>query len=183
MRPKTLNAFAESLGLFVDRKHVKLQNGDTTDVQLFAKGGAIGVGEITETGDVQFMELERTRSYRRGSKGRFRFYNEYRLPENFGVGTVTVRLHGDKEDTKRRFNRAENVRVIPPTDPDFKALYHRRNDAESINRGLVDTLYLGRAHSVGHARQLVNLLGYALTVNALALHQHRRRRGVLTQAA
>lgn len=64
---------------------------------------------------------------------------------------------------------------MSPT-PDFKALYGRRNDSESINRGLIDTLYLGRAHSVGHARQHVNLLGYALMVNALALHQHRRRR-------
>jgi hypothetical protein len=51
----------------------------------------------------------------------------------------------------------------------FKRLYSRRNDSESINRGLVDSLYLGRAHSIGHARQQVNLLGYALMVNSLAL--------------
>jgi len=30
--------------------------------------------------------------------------------------------------------------------------------------------------SVGHARQLLNPLGYALMVNGLALHRHRRRR-------
>jgi len=33
----------------------------------------------------------------------------------------------------------------------------------------------GRAHSLGHARQLTNLLGYALMVNSLALHRHRAR--------
>ena len=67
------------------------------------------------------------------------------------------------------------VRVIPPTDADFVRLYPRRNDAESINRNLDDTLWLRRAHSVGHERQLLNLLGYALMVNGLALHRHRRR--------
>jgi hypothetical protein len=45
-----------------------------------------------------------------------------------------------------------------------------------INRALDDTLYLGRAHSVGRRRQLVEVLGYALTLNSLALHRHRRER-------
>jgi hypothetical protein len=88
---------------------------------------------------------------------------------------ITVRLHGTDTDRARRLNRPENVRPIAPTDPDFARLYPRRNDAESINRNLVDTLWLGRAHSRGHARQYLNLLGYALMVNGLALHRHRRR--------
>ena len=87
-----------------------------------------------------------------------------------------MRLHGNAEDTARKFNRTENVRPIPPTDPDFARLYPRRNDAESINRNLEDTLWLGRAHSIGHARQHLNLLGYALMVNGLALHRHQRHR-------
>ncbi len=67
------------------------------------------------------------------------------------------------------------VRPIPPSDPDFAALYARHNDSESINRNLEDTLWLGRAHSIGHLRQQLNLLGYALMVNGLALHRHTRR--------
>ncbi len=59
--------------------------------------------------------------------------------------------------------------------PDFDRLYVRRNDAESINRHLDDTLWLRRAHSIGHLRQTLNLLTYALCVNGLALHLHRRR--------
>ena len=35
-----------------------------------------------------------------------------------------------------------NLRPIAPGDPDFARLYPRRNDAESINRDLDDTLYL-----------------------------------------
>ena len=72
--------------------------------------------------------------------------------------------------------RTENLRPIPADDPDFDRLDARRNDAESINRHLDDTLWLGRAHSIGRHRQGLNLLTYALCVNGLALHLHRRRR-------
>jgi hypothetical protein len=40
-----------------------------------------------------------------------------------------------------------------------------------------------RAHSVGRARQHVNLLGFALMVNGLALLEHRHRRVELARAA
>jgi hypothetical protein len=88
---------------------------------------------------------------------------------------VTVRLHTTDGDTKRKFNRTEHVRPIPSTDPDFAGLYRRRNDAESINRALDDTLWLRRAHSIGHERQHLYLLTFALGVNSLALHRYRGR--------
>ena len=68
------------------------------------------------------------------------------------------------------------------TNPDFARLYARRNDAESINRNLVDTLFLGRAHSVRRQRQQVDLIGYALLVNGLTTLRHERR-GRLPTAA
>jgi hypothetical protein len=73
-------------------------------------------------------------------------------------------------------------RPIPPSDPDFARLYARRNDAESINRNLEDTLFLGRAHSLGRLRQQVDLIGYALLVNGLTVLRHERR-GRLPTAA
>ena len=76
---------------------------------------------------------------------------------------------------QQRNNRTENLRPIPPTDPDFKALYRRRNDAESNNRAFDDTLWLRRAHSIGHERQLLNQLTHALMVNSLARHRHTQR--------
>ena len=100
---------------------------------------------------------------------------ECRLPERLGDGTVTVRLHGNSADDAHRFNRTENVRPIPPSDPRFDGLYSRRNDGESINRHLEDTLFLGRAHSIGMRRQQLDLLGYALLVNGLSRLQHERR--------
>lgn len=117
----------------------------------------------------------RVRTHRnRDENGRYRWYHDSRLPEESG-STVTLQLHGNDEDAARKLNRPENARPIPPTDPDFAVLFPRRDDAESINRHLDDTMWLGRAHSVGHRRQLVNLLGFALMVNSLRLHRHRRQ--------
>jgi hypothetical protein len=151
--------------------------GRPTTISLYARGGAVGIGELTESGDLNFTELERFRTHRNQDKnGKYRWYNDYRLPDRYGEQTITVRLHGTPDDAARKLNRTENVRPIPPTDPDFARLYPRRNDSESINRNLEDTLWIGRAHSVGHARQHLNLLGYALMVNGLALHRHQRHR-------
>jgi hypothetical protein len=169
----------------VEDKAVRLPDGLNVTVRLYALGGAIGIGELTDTGDLTFVELPRIRTHRVKDKaGRYRWYNDHALPARYGGGIVTVRLHGNAADAARKFNRTENVRPIPQSDPDFHRLYGRRNDAESINRGLVDSMWLGRAHSIGHARQLVNLLGYALMVNSLALAEHRERsRAAPPQAA
>jgi hypothetical protein len=77
---------------------------------------------------------------------------------------------------KRKLNRSEHVRQVPPNDVEFKSLYARRTDAESINRYLDDSLWLGRAHSKGAKRQALNLVGFACMVNSLAIHLHRKRR-------
>jgi hypothetical protein len=36
-------------------------------------------------------------------------------------------------------------------------------------------MWLGRAHSKGARRQSVNLLGFALMTNGIALHLHRKK--------
>ena len=92
-----------------------------------------------------------------------------------------MRSHANADDAKRKFNRAENVRQIPPGDADFDVLYRRRNDAESINRNLDDTLRLRRAHSVGNRRQLLTMITYALGVNTSSTHV--RRQGAPPQEA
>jgi hypothetical protein len=174
--PRRSEGRREEKTVHVEDKRVRLPGGSVRTVGLYARAGAIGLGELTDTGDLAFIPLARIRTHRtRDGNGRYRWYNDYALPPSCGGGQVTVRLHGSEQDTARRLNRTENVRVIPPADPDFNRLYRRRNDAESINRGVIDSLYLSRAHSLGHARQLVNLLGYALMVNSLALFLHRAR--------
>ncbi|MDA9293049.1 hypothetical protein N9Q18_01045 [bacterium] len=159
--------------VYVETKTIQTPDG-VQQVRLISQGGRIGLGEVTESGKPLFVPLDRVRTHRNLDKrGTYRWYNDYRLPERLGGGTVTVRLNSNAEDTKRKFNRAENVRQIPPGDPDFEILYRRRNDAESINRHLDDTLWLRRAHSIGNRRQLLNMITYALGVNALSMHVHR----------
>jgi hypothetical protein len=167
----------------VEDKMVSGPDGRAVSVPLYAQDGAIGVGRLTDRGQMFFEPLRRIRTHRTRDKGgAYRWYNDYRLPERLGVGTITVRLHANDEDRTRRFNRTENIRPILPNDPDFARLYARRNDAESINRNLEDTLFLGRAHSVGRLRRQVDLIGYALLVNGLTVLRHERR-GRLPTAA
>ncbi|MGD9999889.1 MAG: hypothetical protein AB7L17_21620 [Ilumatobacteraceae bacterium] len=161
--------------VYVETKTVHTTRGPR-DIPVFARGGRIGIHDIDDTGDTIFVPLERVRTHRTQSKaGTYRWYNDYRLPAAYDHAELTIRLHNNSDDTTRKFNRTENVRPIPPGDPDFAKLYPRRNDAESINRHLDDTLWLRRAHSIGHRRQTLNLLTYALGVNALALHLHTQR--------
>ena len=100
--------------------------------------------------------------------GLFGWYLDCVLPPAYGGGTITVRAHAN-DDVVRGLNRTENVRAIPQADRDFYKLYARRNDSESLNRSLEDSLFIGRAHSLGHARQQVEILGWALLVNSLTL--------------
>jgi hypothetical protein len=144
-------------------------------MSLFAQGGTVGIGTLDATGDLRFTPLKRVRTHRKADKLQYRWYNDFELPAHLGRRTISVRLHGNDEDARRRFNRTENVRPIPPGDPDLQRLYRRRNDAESINRALDGTLFLRRAHAIGHERQHLNLITYALTVNSLAIHRHGRR--------
>jgi len=158
---------------FLEQRTITRPDGSAATVDLFACDGAVGVVRVSDTGEQCFEALSRVRTHRNPDKnGKFRWYNDYRLPPSAGGGTITVRLHATDDDVRRRFNRTENIRAIPAADPDFAALYRRRNDAESINRALDDTLWLRRAHSIGHARQHLNLLTYALGVNSLARHRH-----------
>jgi hypothetical protein len=160
--------------VFVEAKEIRQPDGVTRSIDLYARAGAIGIGTLAADGELIFTPLQRTRTHRNADKGGYRWYNDYRLPESLGGGVVTVRLHGNAKDEARKFNRAENVRPIPPDDPNFRSLFRRRNDAESMNRALEDTMWLRRAHSLGHRRQLLNLLGYALMVNSLARSRHIR---------
>ena len=148
---------------------VTARDGSTTVHQLYAEAGELCLGVLDENGDVVLVSLARGQILRRGNADEtWRFYGEYDIPDDLGGGTIRIRLDQTDHDREIGFNRTENLRAIPPSDPDFKALYGRRADAESINRGLDDTHYLRRAHSVGHARQLLDHLGFGIMVNTFA---------------
>jgi hypothetical protein len=162
----------------IEVKDVATSDGSTTKVPIYAYAGTACVVELDDAGEARYIPLKRLRTQRFPGPNGYRFHNQYQLPDSFGGGQVNLRLHSDDEDKAKRLNRAENLRAIAPGDPDFDGLYTRRNDAESINRHIEDTLWLGRAHSVGHLGQEADLLGFALLVNSLTLARHRAREAV-----
>ncbi len=166
----------------IEVKDVTLPGGRQEQVPIYARDGAAGIGRLTDEGELTFLPIEHVRNQRFERAGRFRWYAQYRLPVEFARREITVRLDGSDEDAKKKLNRAENLRAIPRSSPDFARLYARRGDAESINRALEDTLYLNRAHSEGHLRQTADLLGFALMVNSLTLARHRAREAVKAAA-
>jgi hypothetical protein len=63
------------------------------------------------------------------------------------------------------------------------ALGLREVDQRGCPEAWTTPMWLGRAHSVGHLRQHLNFLGFALAVNSLALLEHRARTRALLAAA
>ena len=144
---------------------------------LYGRGGQIGIGEFDSDGNETFLSLQRTSIKRqRNTDGTHRWYGVYRLPDHLGGDTIMIRADTTDEDRRRKINRSENYRLIPPDDSSYEALYPLRSDIEANNRQLEDTLWINRAHSVGAKAQLLDLLGYALLYNSIAIGLARSRR-------
>ena len=153
-------------------------------ISLYAFGSQLGVGEFDADGEETFHPLTRLAIKKRpNGDGTFRWYGAYRLPDHFGGETILVRADTTDDDVNRGVNRSENYRLIPPGDPDYDALYPLRSDIEANNRQLEDTLWIGRAHSVGADAQLLDLLGYALVYNSVAIGLARHRASSQAAAA
>ena len=88
------------------------------------------------------------------------------------AGTIRLRLDQTAADVLTGFNREEHLQPIPADNPDHQVLYWRRNDTESGNRLLDDSMLRERAHTVGHRRQLLNMITWAAVRNASAARQH-----------
>lgn len=154
---------------------VRLPDGAEVMVHLSAYDGALSLKRLTETGEPHYEPLAVTRLQRNPNKHGFRWYGYYNLPGSLGGKEISVRHHQNADDDTRGLNRTENLRPIPESSPDFARLRVLRPDAESINRGIEDSLFINRASAKGWRRQMVDLLGHARLVNALTLARCRAR--------
>jgi hypothetical protein len=159
----------------LDSVPVTMPDGTTRVVHLAARDGAVTLKELTETGEPHYEPLVCVRIQRHPDKKLFRWYGYYRLPPEYGSAVVSLRLHQDADDDRRGLNRTENLRPIPEGSEDFTRLHVLRLDAESINRGVEDSLFINRASAKGWRRQMVDLLGHARLVNAITLARCRAR--------
>lgn len=146
------------------------------ELSLYGQGGALGVLDYDADGEPHFTPLRRLRTRRgRNKDGTYRWYCDFALPPSLGGGELAVRMDTTDDDVKRGVNRSENLRIMSPLDPDYERIYPLRSDIEACNRQLDDTLWLRRAHSVGATHQLLDLIGYALVYNSVALALARER--------
>jgi len=135
-------------------------DGHTSQLDLWYRGGRVCQKIVDGDAEVRLVPLKRLEVQRRQNKnGTHRFYVVYEVahPHNGIPGKVSLSMDG----------HAENVRIIPPGDPDYKGLYGRRQDTEAINRSLDDHHHLRRARSVGARRQLFDVLAFAMRTNSI----------------
>lgn len=151
---------------------VRHPGGRSSQLELWARGGAPCEVAWNELGDRVFFPLACRQLQMRGRRGAHRLYGEYQTADG---GTLRIPLYQTKADIQRKFNRCEHLRPIPPRSKDYTRLYGGRSDAESLNRQIEDCLWQKRANCFGADRVLCDLLGWALGENAIAAHVHRRR--------
>jgi hypothetical protein len=157
--------------------------GSQEDVEIWYIGGRLHRLGYADDGTEISVPLDRVGNpIRKNANGTFRTYVEYTVPDPRGGAPQRIReaTYNTVDDT---FNRAENIRQIPPGDPDYTHLMGRRSDAEAANRQIDDQLYLRRARSLGARRQLFDLLAHGLVQNSIALHRHRLRAGPASEMA
>jgi hypothetical protein len=61
----------------------------------------------------------------------------------------TIRHHQTDEDGRRGINWTENLRPIPEDSEDFARRHVLPPDAESVHRGIEDSLFINRASAKG----------------------------------
>lgn len=152
----------------------------TCSHQLATLAGRVVEIGLDETGDpVVLAHLARGPVKRsRRSHGDFHFNVGYHLNCPLEPFTVWLSPHPrDNQDARR----AENLRIIPPGDPDFIRLHGLRSDAESFHSNFKRTLLVDRQMSLGWRRGLVDVYCFALMNNAFA--EHRAAETELAQAS
>jgi hypothetical protein len=159
-------------------------DGAPREVDIWTSGGRLCRVEYADDGAQVLVPLKRVANpVRPNDHGTFRNYVEYEVPDPRD-GTprrIMERTYRRPEDGD--FNRPENIRQIPPGDPDYTRLMGRLSDAESSNRQIDDHLYLRRARSLGAKRQLFDLISHAFVENSVARYRHRLATGPPSQLA
>jgi hypothetical protein len=153
-------------------------SGGSDEVNIWYSGGRLCYRDWADDGESVLVPLRRVGNpVRKNADGTYRTYVKCEVPYVRGGERRTIMEPTFRQEQDGEFNRAENIRQIPPGDPDYERLMGRRSDAEAANRQVDDHLYLRRARSLGAKRQLFDLIAHAFVTNAIAQHRHRTRAG------
>jgi hypothetical protein len=180
MNPVTAEAVDEKTGERTEKeRYLRTEtftyDDETADVEIWTVGGRLCQVVYADDGTRVLQPLRRTASpTRKNRDGSYRTYVECEVPDPRGMGSRTImEATYDRPEDADRFARAENVRQVPPGDPDYERVKGRRSDAESMNRQIDDDLYLRRAVSIGAKGQLFDLICHAFVINSVARARHR----------
>ena len=119
---------------------------------------------LTGTGTRTFVALERVRTHCDTDTGGCCQYNELPLPDSYGGGTITVRLHGnaspdDRLEQPRRARTRIQRRLEPQRGPD--QLASRRNRRRRILHSAGSCMWAGSSPTFSTGPALVAQLDRA----------------------
>ncbi len=154
---------------------VEVHGGGLTELDIQLVDGTPNIKELADDGTPVYTPLVRIKTSKPRTTGAC--YNEYVVPPELGSGVIRLPVTSDDHDRADKFNREEWLHAFAPGDPDYERLYRRRNDAESGNASLDNSMPRERAHSIGRPGILLNLITWAFYKNAQAraLHAERAR--------
>ena len=136
---------------------------------LVAQNGSVHDAAFDDGGELVLsapLVRKQVRRYERGGGRGWRFSVGLVVPcprESFVVWLSPHRQSGE-----RGYGRADQLRLLPESDPYFQVLYGMRNDSESINSSYKRTLIVDRAAARGWRRQVLDLTSWGILTNSLA---------------
>ncbi|MGB3411180.1 MAG: hypothetical protein WBA45_08270 [Microthrixaceae bacterium] len=148
------------------------RGGRDCEHQLVVHNGDIHDAVLTDDGTITLSPpLQRTqiRRHQRANK-------TWRL--NLGVtircrhGSFTAWINPHPQPADPGPGRTDQIRLIPPSCPDFAVIYGLRNDAEAINAEFKRTLVADRAPALGWRRQVLAAMSWAILNNSRAWWLH-----------
>ena len=162
----------------VEDKTITLADGTRHTLTLYARGGALGIGELTDTGDLAFTELPRVRTHRnRDKNGKYRWYNDYQLPDQLRRPAPSP--SGSTATTTTPRGSSTAPRTSGPSRPATPTSHGSTPAATTPSPSTAtSTTPSGSAAPTASATPANTSTSSASRsmVNSLALHRHRRRR-------
>jgi hypothetical protein len=154
-----------------------LPNGHICEHRLHTVGSAIHQERYDDEGNTILVRLPNaiTGYDRPNADGSTRWYVEYPVPCPHGDTTVAIRIDGPGRADSKAWAWTDLMRFYPVGSPQFGVLYGRRNATESVHRQYKRKAV--RVPAYGYTRQLLFVLGYVATHNAVARAFHLRRAG------
>ncbi|MFF8923426.1 hypothetical protein ACPCK9_25610 [Streptomyces koyangensis] len=143
---------------------------------VYAAAGRSCERQITVEGKTMYNPLPVREFIAREGKTGWRFYHRVEIPCRNGSHTELIPVYETQEDSaidprtkRKRFNRTEHLRQIPPGTHHGDRLLGFREDSESSNSSLDYSHRDKRVPMYGAEGALLGYLGYAWVNNSVAL--------------